>query len=76
MLVERYPHVIAVEPSDGMRRLLQHVVLGAESRSRAVPGIARVLRPGGGCVICFQPLAVVVSPDAASRGEASPRGRL
>jgi ubiquinone/menaquinone biosynthesis C-methylase UbiE len=75
VLVARYRRVVAVEPLDGMRAILEQVVPGAESlagsaetipvadasvdavfaaqafhwfdHDRAIPEIARVLRPGG-----------------------------
>jgi SAM-dependent methyltransferase len=75
VLVHRYAHVIAVEPLDGMRAILERVVPDAEAlpgsaeriplddvsvdavfaaqafhwfdHDRAIPEIARVLRPGG-----------------------------
>ncbi|HST17144.1 MAG TPA: class I SAM-dependent methyltransferase [Gaiellaceae bacterium] len=75
VLARRYATVIAVEPLDGMRSVLERVLLGVDSRAgsaeelpvadgtvdaafagqafhwfdheRAVPELARVLRPGG-----------------------------
>ena len=75
VLARRYPRVIAVEPLDGMRGILERVVPGVEAlpgsaeeiplddasvdavfaaqafhwfdHERAIPEIARVLRPGG-----------------------------
>ena len=75
VLARRYAHVVAVEPLDGMRGILERVVPGVEAlpgsaeriplddvsvdavfaaqafhwfdHDRAIPEIARVLRPGG-----------------------------